>query len=166
MLPSLQQWQDHLSTKKNSIVKFPEHSLCLTCFWNLFNWTWVSHFVLLDKVINPLFHRLREDVKSGYDCQRTLSVGASTHSLLVPPELLEGYDVVHYCLVLTTSSQGSAASEQKTRGWKIPPVVKCLPSKHRDLWDLSLIPKSPPLWHVLGMVVLGRRRHQMPEITD
>lgn len=164
MLPSLQQWQDHLSTKKNSIVKFPEHSLCLTCFWNLFNWTWVSHFVLLDKVINPLFHRLREDVKSGYDCQRTLSVGASTHSLLVPPELGDDrYDVVHYCLVLTTSSQGSAASEQKTRGWKIPPVVKYLPSKHRDL---SLIPKSPPLWHVLGMVVLGRRRHQMPEITD
>lgn len=73
-----------------------------------------------------MFHRLRENVKSGYDCQRTLSVGTYAHSLLVPSELLEGDDVVHYHAILTTSFQGSEASGHKTRGWEISQLGKVL----------------------------------------
>lgn len=54
MLLYLQCWQDHLSvSKKKSIVGFLEHFLCLTCFWDLFNWIWVFCFISVDKVINP-----------------------------------------------------------------------------------------------------------------
>lgn len=63
-----------------------------------------------------------------------------------PPVSLEppgGEDsVVHCDPIITRSFLGNAASKQRTQGWEIAQLVKCLPCKHKDL---GLTPRSPLL---------------------